>query len=351
MDILAHVLPIVAGCIATPFMWIYVDKNEIPLWGYLIVVVFCDVGHVWGTIFRCYLDTSENKRRWFLYNVTPVVIFLSTFILHYFVSVGLCWMIIGYIAIYHFIRQQWGFLCLYRARAEESSDYLIDRFVHLAGALGPILMWHSDPDRNFDWFMREDPFIVKIPSQWYPVIVFSYVLVFVGYYSRAVFQNKITKYPMKFLVVAFCWLTWIIGVLLPHKLIAVFFLNMFHAAPSYMIVFFTARNKWSVNEPPTDSERLVKYLVKPGNWWIYLSFFIVIAILEECLWETFVWRDYFPNKFNFEVNQLGVSFFTSLLSLPQTTHYVLDAFIWKLGSNPGLSDYYGLTYTVPAKDL
>ena len=35
----------------------------------------------------------------------------------------------------------------------------------------------------------------------------------------------------------------------------------------------------------------------------------------------------------------------------QITHYFLDAFIWKIDSNPGLSDYYGLTYTTPTKAL
>eukprot|EP01060_Flectonema_neradi_P015674 TRINITY_DN22320_c0_g1_i1.p1 TRINITY_DN22320_c0_g1~~TRINITY_DN22320_c0_g1_i1.p1 ORF type:complete len:380 (+),score=25.04 TRINITY_DN22320_c0_g1_i1:39-1142(+) len=351
MDMVAHVLPIIAGAVVAPFMWMYVDKNSMPLWGYLFIVVFCDVGHVWGTIFRCYLDTAENKRRWALYNLTPVAVFVTTFVLHYWVSVGLCWMVIGYIAIFHFIRQQWGFLCLYRARAGESTDYNIDRMAHLSGALCPILLWHSDRDRTFDWFMREDPFLVSVPAGSYPFIVACYACIFVAYYARAYACGKIALSPMKYLVMSFCWLTWLIGILLPHKLIAVFFLNMFHAAPSYMIVFFTARNKWSIHEPPTDAERLIKYLVKPGNWWVYLLFFVVIAVIEESLWEAFVWRDYFPNSFTFEVNHLGKSFFTSLLSLPQTTHYVLDAFIWKLSQNPGLGDYYGLTYTVPVKDL
>eukprot|EP01063_Lacrimia_lanifica_P018734 TRINITY_DN25645_c0_g1_i1.p1 TRINITY_DN25645_c0_g1~~TRINITY_DN25645_c0_g1_i1.p1 ORF type:complete len:394 (+),score=144.63 TRINITY_DN25645_c0_g1_i1:74-1183(+) len=353
LDMWAHLAPIVAGCLLAPFMYAYVPPDSMPLWGYLIVVVFCDVGHVWGTIFRCYLDTEENSRRWGLYNVAPFVIFAAMLFTHYAWSEAYFWMAVGYFALFHFVRQQWGFLCLYRARKGERDGAALDRFVHTVGAVAPMVVWHADPNRSFDWFMREDPFLIRFPQYMQAVAVSVWLLTLVAYaattVSKAAGGEGVNR--GKVMTMAFCWLTWVIGILLPHKLIAVFFLNMFHAAPSYMIVFFTSRNKWRARAPPTQAEHLVKALTAPGSWYLYLAFFVAIALVEEALWEVFVWRDYFPQYIDFEMTRFGTSFFTSLLALPQVVHYFLDAFIWKLDSNPGLSDYYGLSYTTAAKAL
>eukprot|EP01061_Rhynchopus_euleeides_P015554 TRINITY_DN26512_c0_g1_i1.p2 TRINITY_DN26512_c0_g1~~TRINITY_DN26512_c0_g1_i1.p2 ORF type:complete len:390 (+),score=109.23 TRINITY_DN26512_c0_g1_i1:69-1172(+) len=351
LDFWAHAMPIIAGCILAPFMWYRVGREELPLWGYAIVVVFCDVGHVWGTLFRCYLDTEENGRKWLLYNASPVAIFALTFFIHYAWSESAFWMLVGYTAIFHFIRQQWGFLCLYRARAKESKGRLVDRIVHAVGALAPIVAWHADTARSFDWFMRDDPFLVRLPEGCRQAALCVWLATAAAYAAYQVSLGPAGRNLVKVGVMGCCWLTWAVGILCPHKLIAVFFLNMFHAAPSYMIVFFTARNKFRVKPPPTDAERLMIYLTRPGAWPLYIAFFVAIAVVEEVFWEAFVWRDYFPDLFTFEMNALGNSFFTALLSTPQVTHYFLDAFIWKLESNPGLSDYYGLTYTAAAKSL
>eukprot|EP00756_Hemistasia_phaeocysticola_P054495 Hpha_TRINITY_DN30413_c0_g1::TRINITY_DN30413_c0_g1_i1::g.168024::m.168024 len=339
-DFVAHTLPILAGAVLAPVFWKYVPPEDLPLWGYCIVVVFCDVGHVWTTIFRCYLDTAENKRRWVLYNVSPPVIFALTFAVHYWVSEAVCWTLIGYLAIFHFVRQQWGFLCLYRARARDVEDARVDRFVHWMGVLGPVGLWHADPHRGFDWFMRDDPFAFKLPQSTRPWILGLWCTTLLLYSIR---QFTIQRNPGKLLTMGYCWFTWAVGVLFPHKLISVFFLNMFHAAPSYMITYYVCRHRWANATPPTWGERFVKWAVAPGRWVWYLSFFVAIALVEEAMWESLVWRDYFPEAFTFELNPLGRSFFSSLLVLPQTAHYFLDAFIWKLDSNPGLAQHYGLS--------
>ena len=272
-------MPIIAGVILAPILWYTVGPDELPLWAYAVVVVFCDVGHVWGTLFRCYMDTAENRRRALIYNLSPVLIFAVTFGIHFWLSEAVFWMIVGYTAIFHFIRQQWGFLCLYRARALEVEGRVADQITHAVGALGPIAVWHADENRSFDWFMREDPFLIRLPPWSKNVAIGIYVTIFVSYCVR---QMRVKQVNVgKVATMLFCWVTWAVGVLCPHKLIAVFFLNMFHAAPSYMIVFFTARNKFRVTPPPTDAERLIVYLTQPGSWWKYLAFFVTIAVFEE----------------------------------------------------------------------
>eukprot|EP01065_Artemidia_motanka_P021669 TRINITY_DN25907_c0_g1_i1.p1 TRINITY_DN25907_c0_g1~~TRINITY_DN25907_c0_g1_i1.p1 ORF type:complete len:372 (+),score=119.57 TRINITY_DN25907_c0_g1_i1:78-1193(+) len=353
-DFVAHTLPILAGAVLAPLFWRYVPSDELPLWGYCIVVVFCDVGHVWTTIFRCYLDSIENRRRWVLYNLGPPLVFAATFVLHYFVSEAVCWTVIGYLAIFHFVRQQWGFLCLYRARAKDVEDARVDRVVHWAGVAGPVLLWHSDPSRGFDWFMREDSLPLRLPHSAQPFILAGWAAVLCGYCVRQLQLLRQGKCNAgKSLTMSYCWFTWAMGVLFPHKLIAVFFLNMFHAAPSYMITYYVCRNRWRDEKAPGLGERFIQWAVDPapGRWVWYLMFFVVIASVEEVLWEALVWRDYFPEAFNFDLNPLGRSFCTALLVLPQTAHYFLDAFIWKLDSNPGLAYSYGLSVHRPRKQL
>ena len=282
LDFWAHLMPVIAGAVLAPWMWCTVGPDELPLWGYLIVVVFCDVGHVWGTIFRTYLDTAENNRRWVLYNVSPLLIFLVTFTVHYAWSEALFWTFTGYFAVFHFVRQQWGFICLYRARAGEVEGRLIDRWVHTVGALGPIVVWHADAHRNFDWFMRDDPFLLRLPPWCREMAAAVYVATVVAYVlHNALGAPAVKPSRYKLITMACCYLTWAIGILLPHKLIAVFFLNMFHAAPSYMIVYFSARNKFRVCEQPTHAEQLVARLTRPGAWPLYLAFFVAIAVAEE----------------------------------------------------------------------
>eukprot|EP01062_Namystynia_karyoxenos_P083302 TRINITY_DN9567_c0_g1_i1.p1 TRINITY_DN9567_c0_g1~~TRINITY_DN9567_c0_g1_i1.p1 ORF type:complete len:370 (+),score=115.56 TRINITY_DN9567_c0_g1_i1:74-1183(+) len=351
-DFVAHTLPILAGVALAPFFWRYVGPDELPLWGYCIVVVFCDVGHVWTTLYRCYMDTAENRRRWVLYNVSPALIFAVTFAVHFWVSEAVCWTVIGYLAIFHFVRQQWGFLCLYRARAHDTSDARVDRVVHWIGAAGPILLWHADPYRRFDWFMRDDDFPVRLPegTKPYTLALWAAALFLYGGWQCALLARGKCNVG-KAVTMAYCWFTWAAGVLCPHKLLAVFFLNMFHAAPSYMVTYYVCRNKWRTEEPPGLAERFIKWSVAPGNWVWYLLFFVLIASVEEALWEALIWRDYFPDLFTFELNKFGRSFFTALLVLPQTAHYFLDAFIWRLDSNPGIALHYGLSVARPAKQL
>jgi membrane protease YdiL (CAAX protease family) len=67
----------------------------------------------------------------------------------------------------------------------------------------------------------------------------------------------------------------------------------------------------------------------------FLSLIIALAYIEELLWDSMVWRDHgmffdwawwMPHLTSHEVLQLIVP----LLAVPQATHYVLDAFIWRI---------------------
>jgi len=68
---------------------------------------------------------------------------------------------------------------------------------------------------------------------------------------------------------------------------------------------------------------------------IFIAFMVVLAFVEEGLWDGLIWRDHL-RLFGVFKNLPAISslqiqmWLVPLLSVPQTTHYLLDAFIWRL---------------------
>jgi hypothetical protein len=68
----------------------------------------------------------------------------------------------------------------------------------------------------------------------------------------------------------------------------------------------------------------------------YIPFYILalfgLAFFEEGIWDWFVWKEHgqlFGNFFHAPANWILV-LLVPLLTMPQVTHYVLDAYIWRL---------------------
>eukprot|EP00759_Apiculatamorpha_spiralis_P034615 PhF_6_TR35703/c0_g1_i1/m.51837 len=356
VDFFAFTVPIIVGILVAPWLYLHVPHDYLPVWGYILIVAFTDVGHVWTTTFRTHLDSEENNRRWFLYNVGPVIILAVSVALHYF-SERVFWTMLGYLAIYHFAKQQYGFLALIKSKGPDCRvDWTADKYFLYLGAVFPILMWHSDETRKFDWFNRDDDIAVPLHK-----VPYSYEFFLCCWVSNAIafairqlqLMNQGIFNRKKVQFIFSCWLTWGIGVLLNHKLIALTFLNLFHAMPAFAIIFCVCKNRWAKAYPTTSLESFVKWICQPGRWPFYAAAFMFIGLVEEILWETMVWHDYTDHIFEWDPRQrfgeLGYSFISCLLTLPQSSHYVLDAWIWKQGKdskgeelNPGLRTYMGL---------
>jgi hypothetical protein len=62
---------------------------------------------------------------------------------------------------------------------------------------------------------------------------------------------------------------------------------------------------------------------------------VLLAYGEEFLWDRLIWHDR-PWLFGsgWSWGRAAESFLVPLLALPQLTHYLLDGFVWRRGSNP-----------------
>jgi hypothetical protein len=81
--------------------------------------------------------------------------------------------------------------------------------------------------------------------------------------------------------------------------------------------------------------RFLKILFSRWGVVLFVGLLVLLAFVEEGLWDLFVWREHpgifaTTQWFNWQRNDRLLSFLVPLLALPQITHYVLDGFIWKV---------------------
>ena len=307
--------------------------GDTPDWAWVPAVLFIDVAHVWSTSFRVYLDKDELQRRPLLYAMVPVL-GLALGIALYSEGELVFWRSLAYLAVFHFIRQQYGWVALYRAKAGETSRFgkWIDAFAVYAATLYPLIYWHTHLPRRFWWFLTNDfatvpPFIDRVAS---PIYWSAMVL----YGCRSLYgwlvQRKGT--PGKDIVVVTTALCWYIGIVSYNSDYAFTVTNVvIHGVPYFALIYWYGRNR--VRQT---NGRGVFRIFAHGPAFFLISLW-AIAYIEEMFWDRGVWQDrswLFGSPW--EVGTLKVVL-VPLLALPQLVHYVLDGFIWRRKSNPGLS--------------
>jgi len=309
----------------------------------LLCVVGVDVAHVHGTLYRVYLDPSEVLRRPVLYIGTPVAVWLVGFLLYRSCGPLWFWRVLAYVAVWHFIRQQIGWVALYRARGREHEDprRKVDRFLDpaaiYAATLYPIIDWHTQLPRPFSWFLDGD-FIPGLPrevalnaSVLWAVLLLAFIARQVSLVARgmAVSWGKV-------IVVLGTALLWWSGIVAARSDFAFTVTNVLpHGIPYIALTVIYARRRYTTPDAPP--ARIGTAILARGVPFAILVLMLV-ALFEEALWDRLVWHDH-PALFG-EGAVLGQSMLTwvvPLLALPQVTHYLLDGFIWKRAGNPDLA--------------
>lgn len=305
--------------------------DEVPLWLWIVLVLGIDVAHVYSSLFRTYFDRDEFKKRRTLYLVVPVACWLVGVAVFAIGGAGLFWSIVAYFAIYHFVRQQYGFMMLYR-RGETPGDwnYRVDQLAIYLATVYPLIYWHTY-GRNFQWF--SDFEVIRIPSVWPELMCrVVYVLVLAAFTVKEAYRWKTTgrlnvgKCLLLFATAA----AWATGIVLFNGDLTFTLINIVsHGIPYMALIWIYQYRKRS--QQAHQGNRLLRFFQLK-----YLPLYVIalfaLAFLEEGVWDWFVWKEHANLFGNFHIPASAtlLAILVPLLTMPQVTHYVLDAYIWRV---------------------
>jgi hypothetical protein len=317
--------------------------GDAPEWTWVTAVLLIDVAHVWSTTFRVYLDRDELARRRWLYILVPVCAWLVGVAL-YSEDSRLFWRVLAYMAVFHFVRQQYGWVALYRARAgeRERSGRWFDTAVIYAATVFPLLYWHAHMPRNFWWFMPGDfaaaAFLATLAAVAEPV----YWALMAGYMVRAARlwlgqRNTVLAggrfNPGKDIVVITTAVCWYVGIVALNSDYAFTVTNvLIHGVPYMALIYWYGKRRLGGQRGGQRGGSSMRVFSRGP--WLFLALLWAVAYIEELLWDRAVWheRDWlFGGAWSAEsVHTILIP----LLALPQATHYILDGFIWRRRHNP-----------------
>jgi hypothetical protein len=311
--------------------WLGLLNDHRPDWAWVPAVLLIDVAHVWATAFRVYLDPAELRRRPGLYTLVPLGGWLLGVLLY---SQGelVFWRTLAYLAVFHFIRQQYGWVALYRARVGERGALgrWIDTAAIYLATIYPLVWWHAHLPRRFWWFLTND--FTSLPPILERIVAPLYWTALAAYAMRALYLWLVagTPNPGKDVVVLTTVVCWYVGIIGFNSDYAFTVTNVvIHGVPYLALVWWY----WRGRRPQAG-----------GSRWSYargLAAFLatvwVLAYVEEMFWDRGVWHErewLFGGGWDLDSWKVML---VPLLALPQLTHYVLDGFIWKRRGNPRFS--------------
>jgi hypothetical protein len=302
-----------------------------PEWAWVVLVLGLDVAHVWATLFRTYFDGAELKQRPVRYLALPLLTYLGGVGLYLKGSLAF-WAVLAYLAVFHFVRQQVGWVALYRTRAGDRRllSKLTDDAAVYAATLYPLVHWHASlASRRFSWFMPGDFADV---SRWAATLepfvhlfwIAALAVFAVRHVAEAVARRRFQT--GKSLVVATTAVLWFVGIVGTNSDFDFTVSNVIaHGVPYFVLLWHygAARRR---EAPGLVGSRLVA--AGPA---VFLGVLVALAYVEELGWDRLVWheRPWLFGGNDVELGSIGLALVVPLLALPQAVHYLVDGLVWR----------------------
>lgn len=302
--------------------------SDTPEWMWVAAILMIDVAHVYSTGFRVYFDRTELRRRPWLYALTPVLA-LAIGMAVYSESSVVFWRTLAYLAVFHFVRQQYGWVALYRARANDHGrlGWWIDASAIYLATIYPLMHWHANLPKRFWWFLSGD--FAGLPEWIGTAMAPIYWSAMIAYAGRSIYRGVVQRQfnPGKDLVVLTTAICWYVGIITFNSDYAFTVTNVIiHGVPYMVLVYWYAVKDKQV-KGGGHVPRVASFL---GIVW-------VLAYMEEMFWDCGVWHERsWLFGFAWETGRYEW-ILVPMLAVPQITHYVLDGFIWRRRSNERFS--------------
>lgn len=305
--------------------------QDTPPWLWVLLVLGIDVAHVYSSLFRTYFDRDEFQRRRGLYVAVPILSWLVGVGLYAIWGAGVFWAFVAYFAIYHFVRQQYGIFMLYR-RGEPVGgwSYRIDQAAIYLATVYPLVFWHTYP-RNFQWFSDFD--VLRIPTPWVEIVVrWLYIGVLAAFWAKEAtrFRSEAGFNAGKVLLLLATAAAWGTGIILFNGDLTFTLINIVAHGVPYMALIWIYQYRKRSNSGHAHNRFLRFFQIRYIP--VYVLALFALAYLEEGIWDWFVWREHADvfGGFHVQASATVLMLLVPLLTMPQVTHYVLDAFIWRV---------------------
>ena len=311
--------------------------GDLPVALWLSLVVGVDVAHVWSTGWRVYADIEELRRRPALTLGLPAAAYAAGVIL--FTAGDLVfWRVLAYLATFHFVRQQYGWVALYRRKSGENGEpgaaweRRLDTAVVYGATLAPLVFWHARLPRRFHWLIAGD-YAAGLPAWLGPAALAAFGAIAALWLAKEV-RRLATGRPVswgKVLVVLTTALVWHLGIVVFDSDYAFAVTNVLvHGVPYFGLVFRSVRSSAAARAAAGRKPVLADLGARHAA--LFLAPLLLLALLEEWGWDRLVWHEngaLFPGA-AIDPGPLLLCLLVPLLALPQATHYLLDAWIWKV---------------------
>jgi hypothetical protein len=327
--------PFIALLLVVCFPAQFQAPTAIPVYYWLFLVVFIDVAHVYSTLYRTYFNSRAYKTNTFLV-VVPVVCYVAGVLLHSYNGM-LFWRTLAYLAVFHFIRQQYGFMRLY-SRHEDNVYWfrLIDKLAIYTATIYPLFYWHFEGKRNFSWFVENDILSYHSPL-WLTLSLITYLVIIAVYLIKEcvyMISTKQVNWPRN-LLIGGTFVSWYFGIVYFNGDLTFTTLNVISHGIPYMALIWIFEKKRHQKNHHKESIILKYTFSKYGGVLLFIVLLVLLAYLEEGLWDGMIWKEHSSIFSIFSrlpkiSNEQVLSLLVPLLALPQSTHYVLDGFIWKM---------------------
>lgn len=317
------------------FPGLFQNQKGVTDAGWVILILLIDVAHVYSTLYRTYFDPLSFRKQKSILTAIPFIGFVIGVLL-YSVSSALFWRVLAYTAVFHFIRQQYGFMRVYSRKEINPGKWSlwIDKTVIYYATLYPLLFWHLKGPRNFNWFTDSDFLFFKSEVLLTIFTVLYVIITSVYVFSELIkwIRDRYINFP-KLAVISGTCLSWYFGIVYFNGDMAFTLLNVVsHGIPYMALVWLYGEKNYSQSKRGTQFLRLI---FSARGLIVFLGLLFLFAWIEEAIWDLFVWKEH-SSVFGIrgmelpELSQSLLSFLVPLLALPQITHYILDGFIWKI---------------------
>ncbi len=287
------------------------SSGEAHFLAWFIAIGLCDGPHVYSTLFRTYFDKEEFQKRKWVYIITPFALFALHFFL-YQISSRIFWYYYAYFAIFHFVRQQYGWMMIVGRQIGVSKlERLFDQLAIYSATIFPLL-WKHASHTTYGWFIPND-LIQILPISWAQVLEIFYWIISITYLVHLKTRRKGNSKSL--LIWLSTWISWSAGFYwFENYSVSLILIAITHGTP-YMLLLYPFKESFQLLNKKS---RYIPFL--------FYGFLLVASSLEATLW--IIFEDFFRLPLT--------AIIISILAIPDTAHFVFDTYIWKIKFNPNL---------------